>query len=66
MHEPPKSILITGASNGIGEALALCYAATGITLFICGRNADRLQAVAQQCKERGAKVFTWVGASRNF
>jgi short-subunit dehydrogenase len=61
MRAPPKSILITGASNGIGEALALHYAATGITLFICGRNAERLQAVAQQCEERGAQVCTWVG-----
>ncbi|MEH6567703.1 MAG: SDR family NAD(P)-dependent oxidoreductase [Halioglobus sp.] len=61
MRQHPKSILITGASSGIGEALAHHYACAGTTLFICGRNADRLNAVAQQCEERGAEVSTWVG-----
>ena len=57
----PESILITGASAGIGEALALHYAASGITLFLGGRDADRLEAVAKRCREAGARVDTWVG-----
>lgn len=58
---PPRSILITGASSGIGEALALFYAADGITLFLNGRNEERLSAVAVACREKGAHVSTWIG-----
>ena len=56
----PKIILITGASSGLGEALALAYAAPGITLLLLGRNAPRLEAVAHQCGERGAVVHTGI------
>jgi len=55
MNEP-TSILITGASSGLGEALALEYAAPGVNLALCGRNEDRLQAVAEHCRTLGAKV----------
>jgi len=50
------SIVITGASSGIGEALALDYAAPGIALALCGRDAERLKAVAETCRGRGASV----------
>lgn len=50
----PKSILITGASSGIGEALALDYAAPGTTLALSGRDSARLNAVAEACRARGA------------
>ena len=48
-----RTILITGASSGIGEALALAYAGAGTTLALLGRNAERLESVAAQC--RGAR-----------
>jgi short-subunit dehydrogenase len=48
------SIAITGASSGLGAALAEAYAAEGITLFLCGRNASRLEAVAERCRAKGA------------
>ncbi|MBL4692600.1 MAG: SDR family NAD(P)-dependent oxidoreductase [Magnetovibrio sp.] len=56
----PKSILITGASSGIGESLALEYAATGVHLALCGRDQTRLTAVAEQCRLRHATVCALV------
>src|SRR6516225_456706 len=53
----PRSILITGASSGIGAALARAYAAPRIYLALSGRDAARLAAVANSCRERGAEVM---------
>ncbi len=74
----PKSILITGASSGIGAALALAYAEPGVTLFLGGRDKDRLNAVADQCKAKGAdahpstvdvmdkiSMSSWIGYAQN-
>lgn len=46
----PHTILITGASSGIGAALAKAHAATATHLFLCGRDATRLEAVAAACR----------------
>lgn len=51
-----RSIVITGASSGIGEALARDYAAPGVTLALTGRNPERLTAIAAVCRARGAVV----------
>ncbi|QQS12868.1 MAG: SDR family NAD(P)-dependent oxidoreductase [Rhodospirillales bacterium] len=53
-----KSILITGASSGIGAALAVDYAAAGVRLALTGRDTARLEAVAATCRARGATVDT--------
>jgi short-subunit dehydrogenase len=54
----PKNILITGASSGIGEALAHDYAAPGVFLALGGRNAERLEKVANVCRLKGAEIET--------
>ncbi len=51
-----SSIVITGASSGIGEALALDYAVPGAALALTGRDAARLDAVAAACRAKGATV----------
>ena len=51
---PYKSALITGASSGLGRALAEALAAPGMTLHLGGRDAARLEQVATACRARGA------------
>ena len=55
-----EKVFITGASSGIGAALATEYAKRGATLGISARRSEKLQSIAQQCKESGAAdVFTY-------
>lgn len=52
----PKNILITGATSGLGFALAEIYAQNGNILFLTGRNQEKLKQIAQICENKGAKV----------
>lgn len=52
-----SSIVLTGASSGIGEALALDYAGPGMALALTGRDAERLETVAAGCRAKGATVL---------
>jgi short-subunit dehydrogenase len=52
----PRCILITGASSGIGEALARGYAREKVFLALTGRDRTRLGQVADTCRRRGAEV----------
>jgi len=54
MHKP-ASILITGASRGIGAALARTYAAHGKHLALIARDEEQLGRVAADCERRGAR-----------
>ncbi len=56
----PRSIAITGASSGLGAGLALSYAAPGVALGLTGRDASRLEGVAEACRARGATVRTQI------
>ncbi len=51
-----KHIVITGASGGIGAALAQHYAAPGRVLGLTGRDQGRLEAVKKACEGKGAAV----------
>ncbi len=52
------NIVITGASSGIGEALAYQYAQEGHHLILTGRNEERLNKVTTQAKNLGATVIS--------
>lgn len=53
-----KTCIITGASKGIGKAIALRLAASGIHLYLLGRDQKALETVRQQVEERGARGTT--------
>lgn len=61
----PQTVLITGATGGIGGALAEVYAEPGNTLILQGRNAERLAELAATCEALGARVITRVLDVRN-
>jgi short-subunit dehydrogenase len=52
----PATVLITGATGGIGQALALSYARPGRLLILHGRNPTRLAELCAACEARGARV----------
>ncbi len=52
------TILVTGASSGLGAGLARNYARAGVRLVLVARNAERLEQVAQDCRNAGAEVAT--------
>lgn len=56
----PRNILITGASSGIGEALARAYARPGVFLALAGRDSTRVSQVGAACREQGAEVVAAV------
>ena len=53
-----QTICITGASSGIGAALAIAYATPDSHLLLLGRDHYRLDSVKQQCENKGASVIT--------
>ena len=52
------NILITGATSGLGSALAISYAELGNTLFLTGRNQKKLDHITQICQLKQANVIS--------
>jgi short-subunit dehydrogenase len=60
MDVADASVLVTGASSGIGAALALLLAERGARVGLLARRADRLESVRDQCRAAGAEAEMWV------
>ena len=52
-----KKILVTGASSGIGRAIAIECSKMGAQLLICGRNRERLDEVCSLLEGEGHQCF---------
>jgi short-subunit dehydrogenase len=56
VRAPFRSVVVTGASSGLGAALARAYSAPGTALGLVGRDKNRLAATARECEAGGAVV----------
>lgn len=55
---PDRTILITGASSGLGASLARALAGPGVSLILWGRDVARLEETAAACRALGAACTT--------
>jgi len=55
-----KTVLITGAANGIGRATAIAFAGEGAKLALIDKDAAQLEATADEIRRAGSKVWTTV------
>ena len=51
-----KVVVLTGASYGLGAVMAVALAEAGADLVLAARSTDLLQAVADECAQRGVKA----------
>jgi len=56
-----KTVLITGASYGLGEGFALAFVDAGADLVLTARSTDLLEGVAAACREKGRRVTALTG-----
>jgi len=54
-----KRIFISGTSSGIGEYLAYAYARRGATVALAARRKDKLEKVADRCRDLGGEAFIY-------
>lgn len=54
-----KVAIVTGASGGIGQAVAIAMASAGADVAICGQNQGRLDATAELIKATGRRVLSF-------
>lgn len=52
-----KTAIITGATKGIGRAIAECFADEGANVSLCARNAGEVDAAVESLKTKGVKAF---------
>ena len=52
-----KVVIVTGASSGIGKALALRLAGAGALPALAARSAERLEALAAECRHLGGDAL---------
>jgi NADP-dependent 3-hydroxy acid dehydrogenase YdfG len=57
-----KTVLLTGASKGIGRRLALDLAKQGVNLGLVARSENELKQVQSEASQRGATVLAFVGS----
>lgn len=55
-----KTVLVTGASSGFGEAIALACAAAGADVALLARREEKLQALAARIREQGRRAVVCV------
>ena len=56
MHPKNKNVWITGASSGIGRALAVEIARNGGNVLLSARRLEQLNAAASECRKHGGRV----------
>ena len=56
-----KVAVVTGASRGIGRAIALKFAAAGAEVALCSRGADALQELAEEISAAGGSARCFSG-----
>lgn len=54
-----KNILVIGATSAIATACVRLWANKGVAFFLSGRNSEKLNAIADDCRVRGAEVNTF-------
>lgn len=57
-----KTILITGASSGLGKGMALAYAKKGHNLALCARRLPRLEALKAECEALNPSIKVMISA----
>jgi len=55
-----KAAVITGASKGLGKAMALALAEAGAKVALVARNREQLEAVAVECRRLGGEAHVFV------